>query len=161
MKSLSRRNLLRAGLAGGATLTAGALQAAVPAVGPYKAGTYSAKAAGISGDVTVRMTFSTDRITDVVIDASGETPGIGGKAAIELQKRLMATQNAGLDAVSGATVTSDAIARAAQKCIDQAQGKIPVEVISTKKTEAATTPGDWLGKPPVIEEKNIAETIRT
>lgn len=161
MKSFSRRTLLRAGLAGGATITAGALQAAVPSSGSYKAGTYSAKASGIAGDVTVRMTFSADRITDVVIDASCETPGIGGKAALELQKRLMAAQGAAVDAVSGATVTSDAIARAAQKCIDQAQGKIPVEVVTTKKKEAASTPDDWLGKPPAVDEKDIAETIET
>ena len=160
MKSFSRRTLLRAGLAGGATITAGALQAAVPSSGSYKAGTYSGKASGIAGDVTVRMTFSADRITDVVIDASCETPGIGQAAAAELKKRLMAGQAAAVDAVSGATVTSDAVSRAAQKCIDQAMGKIPVEVVE-KTTAADAKRGDWLGKPPVIAEKDIVKTIKT
>ena len=73
-QNLSRRQLLRAGLAGSATLAAAAVHAA-PA-GLYKPGTYTAKAAGIAGDVRVSMTFETDRIVDVVIDASSETPSI-------------------------------------------------------------------------------------
>lgn len=67
-QNLSRRQLLRASLAGSATLAAAAVHAA-PA-GLYKPGTYTAKAAGIAGDVRVSMTFETDRIVDVVIDAS-------------------------------------------------------------------------------------------
>ncbi len=127
-QNLSRRQLLRAGLAGSATLAAAAVHAA-PA-GLYKPGTYTAKAAGIAGDVRVSMTFETDRIVDVVIDASSETPSIGQAAAEKLKKALLASQGAEIDAVSGATVTSNAVTRAARKCIEQAQGKIPVEVIT-------------------------------
>ena len=83
-QNLSRRQLLRAGLAGSATLAAAAVHAA-PA-GLYKPGTYTAKAAGIAGDVRVSMTFETDRIVDVVIDASSETPSIGQAAAEKLKK---------------------------------------------------------------------------
>ena len=54
-QNLSRRQLLRAGLAGSATLAAAAVHAA-PA-GLYKPGTYTAKAAGIASDVRVSMTF--------------------------------------------------------------------------------------------------------
>ena len=82
-KSISRRSLLGAGLASGATMAAAAVHAS-PA-GIYKAGTYSAKASGIAGDVFVTMTFDANRITDVVIDASCETPGIGQAAAAELK----------------------------------------------------------------------------
>ena len=156
MKPLTRRGLLRAGLASGATLAAAAVHAA-PA-GLYKAGTYAAKAPGIAGDVLVTMTFDADRITDVVIDASSETPAIGQAAAQALKQSIIATQSAGVDAVSGATVTSRAITRAAQKCIDQAKGIIPVEVI-TEARPAPEDDADWLGKPPVIDEKNIVKTV--
>ena len=54
-QNLSRRQLLRAGLAGSATLAAAAVHAA-PA-GLYKPGTYTAKAAGIASVVRVSMTF--------------------------------------------------------------------------------------------------------
>lgn len=157
-KNISRRSLIRAGFAGGAAIAAAAVNAAP--TGVYKAGTYSAKAAGVGGDVLVTMTFDADRITDVVIDASCETPSIGQAAAEKLKKVLISSQGAKLDAVSGATVTTDAVSRAAQKCIDQAMGKVPVEVI-TEKAAAEDEDGDWLGQAPEIDEKSIVKTIET
>ena len=103
------------------------------------------------------MTFDANKITDVVIDASTETPGIGQKAAVELKKALLAGQSASVDSVSGASITSGAVRKAAAKCIAQAKGEIPVEVI-TKTDAAETDSGDWLGKAPEIPESQIAET---
>ena len=124
--NLSRRSFLRTGLAGGASLAAaasGAVSAVAAPAGLYRPGTYSAKAAGI-GDVVVRMTFSSDRITDVVLDVSHETPSIGQAAAESLKKSLLAAQSADIDAVSGETITSRAVHKAAAKCIAQARGEI-------------------------------------
>ena len=154
-KSLSRRAFLRTSIASGASLAAAAAGAA-PA-GIYKPGTYSAKASGI-GEVTVTMTFDANRIIDVVLDVSHETPGIGQAAADALKKNLMAAQAAEIDGVSGATITSKAVSKAAAKCIAQAKGEIPVEVISDKKAE---DDGDWLGKEPEIAEKDIVATHDT
>ena len=154
-KSLPRRAFLRTSIASGASLAAAAAGAA-PA-GIYKPGTYSAKASGI-GEVTVTMTFDAERITDVVLDVSHETPGIGQAAADALKKNLMAAQAAEIDGVSGATITSKAASKAAAKCIAQAKGEIPVEVISDKKAE---DDGDWLGKEPEIAEKDIVATHDT
>ena len=154
-KSLSRRAFLRTSIASGASLAAAAAGAA-PA-GIYKPGTYSAKASGI-GEVTVTMTFDAERITDVVLDVSHETPGIGQAAADTLKKNLMAAQAAEIDGVSGATITSKAVSKAAAKCIAQAKGEIPVEVISDKKAE---DDGDWLSKEPEIAEKDIVATHDT
>lgn len=83
-QNLSRRQLLRAGLAGSATLAAAAVHAA-PA-GLYKPGTYTAKAAGIAGDVRVSMTFETDRIVDVVIKPTSEQVGFSCKRLCGSQK---------------------------------------------------------------------------
>lgn len=151
-KSLSRRAFLRTSIASGASLAAAAAGAA-PA-GIYRPGTYSAKASGI-GEVTVTMTFDADRIIDVVLDVSHETPGIGQAGADTLKKNLMAAQAAEIDGVSGATITSKAVS----KCIAQAKGEIPVEVISDKKTDEDD--GDWLGKEPEIAEKDIVATHET
>ena len=152
---LTRRAFLRTSIASGASLAAAAAGAA-PA-GIYKPGTYTARASGI-GEVTVTMTFDADRITDVVLDVSHETPGIGQAAAETLKKNLMAAQTAEIDGVSGATITSKAVSKAAAKCIAQAKGEIPVEVISDKKAE---DDGDWLGKAPEIAEKDIVATHET
>ena len=155
-KQLSRRTFLRTTLASGATLAAAAVHAA-PA-GIYKPGTYSAKAAGI-GDVVVTMTFDANKITDVVLDVSHETPSIGQAAAETLKKSLMAAQSAEIDVVSGASITSRAVHQAAAKCIAQAKGEIPVEVVT--KEGAKEEDGDWLGQPPEIAEKDIVATHDT
>ena len=89
--------------------------------GIYKAGTYTATATGFDGgSVVVEMTFSADAITDVSIDASSQTKGIGQAAAQPLQDAILAAQSADVDGYSGATHTSDAIKQAAADCIAQA-----------------------------------------
>lgn len=148
----SRRAFLRSSIAGGMSLAAVGTGAAAPA-GIYKPGSYSAKAAGMD-DVIVTMTFDADRITDVVIDASHETPSIGQLAAQTLRDSLLKTQGAQIDGVSGATITSKAVQQAAAKCIAQAKGEIPVEVIARPAHDQDD--GDWLGKPPEIADKDIA-----
>ncbi len=123
----------------------------------FTPGTYSASARGINGDVTVTMTFDETMITDVKIDASGETPDIGGKAAPEMEKAILAAQGANVDAVSGATVTCDAIKKAAADCISQASGQEYV----LGGTDADAPAGDWLGTAPDIAEGDITETLDT
>lgn len=157
-KQITRRAFLRTTLASGASMAAAAAAHAAPA-GRYIPGTYSAKAGGI-GEVVVTMTFDADKITDVVLDVSHETPSIGQAAAAELKKSILQMQSGEIDAVSGASITSKAVRTAAAKCIAQAEGKIPVEVVSEKK-QAEADDGDWLGKPPKIAEKDIAATHET
>ena len=86
----------------------------------YKAGTYTATAENDIGSVVVEMTFSADAITDVSIDASSQTKGIGQEAAQPLQEAILKAQSADVDGYTGATLTSDAIKQAAADCIAQA-----------------------------------------
>ena len=154
-KSFSRRAFLRTSIAGGASIAASAV-GATP-TGIYKPGTYSAKAAGI-GDVVVTMTFDANKITDIVLDVSHETPGIGQAAAETLKQSLLTSQSAEIDAVSGASITTRAVQKAAAKCIAQAKGEMTIEVITESKAE---DDGDWLGKEPEIAEKDIVATHNT
>ena len=55
----------------------------------FTPGTYTASARGINSDVTVTMTFDETMITDVKIDASGETPDIGGAAAPTMEQAAL------------------------------------------------------------------------
>ncbi len=161
MKQISRRDFLKGALAGTAAAALGSV-AGIPAFaeekGIYTPGTYRAAAAGI-GTVLVTMTFSADAITDVVLDVSGETASIGQAAAAALRDSLLNAQSAQIDAVSGATLTSKAVMEAADKCIRQAKGEIPVEVIGT--AEQSDAPADWLGTAPEISEADIRETRET
>ena len=93
--------------------------AADAAQGTYKPGTYTATAAGI-GNVTVTLTFDENSITDAVLDTSEETPEIGGAATETLRDALLTAQSSEIDAIAGATVTTDAVKTAAADCIAQA-----------------------------------------
>ena len=104
---------------GGASGTA----AASTADAIYTAGTYTATAEGCLSDVTVTVTVSDKAITDVRVDASGETAELGGKAAEELPSEIIRSQSTDVDGYTGATLTSDAIKKAAADCIAQASGK--------------------------------------
>jgi len=134
-----------------------AAQAASGGAAIYTPGTYSSSAKGIGSDVKVTMTFDETSITDVQIDVSGETADIGAKIGPEMELAILTGQTADVDAVSGATVTSDAIRKAAADCISQASGK---EVVLSAKEEKAGG-SDWLGEAPEIAEGDITEELST
>lgn len=85
-------------------------------------GIYTSSAQGCLSDVAVKVTVTGGRVTSVEIDASGETPELGGTAAEALAAALLKTgSTAGVDAVSGSTMTSQAIFTAMDDCLSQAQ----------------------------------------
>ena len=84
-------------------------------------GVYTATSYGYCSDVTVTVTVEQGRIAAVKADASGETPALGGKAADQLAKAILAKGSAEVDAVAGATKTSHAVIAAAQDCLAQAR----------------------------------------
>ena len=141
-----------------AAAIAAAKEAAAAGGAPiYTPGTYSASAKGINGDVTVTMTFDEFSITDAKIDVSHETPDIGGAIGERMEQAILVGQTADVDAVTGASITSDAIRTAAADCISQASGK---EVVLTERAEPAGG-SDWLGTAPEIAEGDITETVDT
>jgi len=116
----------------GATLTSDAVFTAMDdcltqagtgsAAADLKDGTYTASSKGCLSDVTVTVTVSGGKVSDVAIDASGETPDLGGAAAETLAGELTsAGSTSGVDAVAGATLTSDAVFTAMDDCLSQAQ----------------------------------------
>ena len=106
-----------------------------------EAGTYSASAPGLGGNVTVTVTTDGEKITDVVIEGKDETPAIGGAAIETLQPQILEKQSADIDGVAGATITSDAVKKAAAEAIAQAFGEGGEEEVA----ELAFTPGTYTG----------------
>ena len=85
-------------------------------------GTYTSSAKGCLSDVSVTVTVTGGKVSEVAIDASGETPELGGAAAETLADALTTSgSTAGVDAVAGATLTSDAVFTAMDDCLSQAQ----------------------------------------
>ena len=91
--------------------------------GIYTAGTYSASAAGISSDVKVEAEFDASSITNVTVDVSGETQGIGAAIGDQMAEAILEAQSADVETVSGATITSEAVKKAMEDVIAQAGGK--------------------------------------
>ena len=85
---LNRRSFLKVAGAGAAAAMAAAgatvalADAPAPAAG-FVPGTYTGTGKGISSDVTVTVTVDETSVTDVAVDASGETANIGAAAADE------------------------------------------------------------------------------
>lgn len=82
---------------------------------------YSGIGIGLGGEVTVSLTIDGETITAVEIDASGETPEIGGAAVEELSKQIIDAQSADIDGVSGATLTSEAVIEATTMALAEAR----------------------------------------
>ena len=91
---------------------ASALAETAPEENLFTPGTYTAEEQGIFAPVKVQITVSENLITNVLIDATGETPELGGKAAAEMAQAILYAQTPNVDGLSGATVTSDAIRKA-------------------------------------------------
>ena len=125
------------------------------AAGTYIPGTYEGTAEGISSTVKVTMTFSDSAVTDVVVDTSGETASFGAAAADELREQLLSAGSAEIDGVSGSTITSDAVMKAAKSCYAQAKGEA---VVSSVQLPTGDT-NDWLGKEPDIDEAAITDQL--
>ena len=165
MKKISRKGFLKVAAAAAmsgvtasalAACNAGSSSSTAASTGEaiYTPGTYTGTATGI-GEVKVTMTFSETAITDVVIDASNETESIGGVAAPTLKDALMAAQSTEIDNISGATITTNAVKKAAASCIEQAMG------VHTAGGDAAASSSDedWLGTEPEIDESKVAKTV--
>lgn len=97
---------------------------ATPAAGTYTAGTYTATADGNNGPVTVAVTVSADAITKVEVTEHTETASIGGPAIERIPKAITDNQSLGVDAMTGATMTSNAILTAAAAAITEAGGDV-------------------------------------
>lgn len=86
----------------------------------YHAGTYTATAEGYAGDVSVEVEFDKTSILSVKVTDHNETVGFGDRATEELPGKIVEAQTWEVDAISSATVTSDAIEAAVKDCMAQA-----------------------------------------
>lgn len=96
------------------TCTAGAEDWEIPRDAVLLSGT----AEGRSGPVTVELLVSKDRIWRVTVTEHSENEEIGGEAARQMPGRIYRAQRVDVDAVTGATISSQAICRAASQALN-------------------------------------------
>ncbi len=105
----------------------------------YTPGTYVGSAQGFGGEVVATVTVGAAGIESVDLAGAGETPGIGATALEQLPAAFVESNSSMVDAVAGATISSQAAMDAVQQALDQASGKIDViEREAAPETEAET-----------------------
>ena len=88
--------------------------------GGYKDGTYQGSGTGFGGTITVQVTVSGGKITAVdILSAAGET-GSYFASAQGVVSKVLSSQSPNVDAVSGATYSSNGIIQAVQNALSQA-----------------------------------------
>lgn len=103
--------------------------------GTYNAGSYVGTAGGRNGDVTVNVTVSESTITNVEVTDHSESAGIADPAIEQIPSAIVKAQSTDVDAVAGATITSNAIKEAVSIALGKARG-------STNKKEKINTTAD-------------------
>lgn len=107
----------------------------------FAAGTYTASADGNNGPVTVQVVFTETEIQSVEVTEEAETPNIAAPALASIPAAVVENQSIAVDAVAGATRTSEAILNAVADCIRQA-GADPEDFKTVADKEAAEETGD-------------------
>ena len=90
----------------------------------YTPGTYTGVGAGKNGDITVEVTFSAEKIERITVISHSETPSLSDAAIANIPTQIVEAQSLGVDAVSGATYTSNGIVDAVADAVKQAGGDV-------------------------------------
>jgi fumarate reductase flavoprotein subunit len=83
-------------------------------------GSYTATSHGFYGDFDVTVAVSATEITGITVGEYRETEALGGKAIKLLTQNILDAQTAGVDGISGATITSAAFRAAVRDALGQA-----------------------------------------
>lgn len=108
--------------------------------GGYKDGTYQGSGTGFGGTITVQVTVSGGKITAVdILSASGET-GSYFASAQGVVSKVLSSQSPNVDAVSGATYSSNGIIQAVQNALSQAGNSDSATPAATPTPTPTPTP---------------------
>lgn len=113
LSSLVATMLIVSAFAGCGTPTA-------PAAPTAEVKTYTAASKGMNGDVTVEVRMEGSKIAAVTVKEHAETKGIADAPIADIPQKIVEHQTVNVDAVSGATLTSNAIVAAVKDCLTQA-----------------------------------------
>lgn len=104
----------------------------------YTAGTYKGTGTGRNGDITVEVVLSSDKIESVTVTEHSETEGIADPALESIPNAIVKAQGLGIDAVTGATYTSNGILEAVENALKEAG----VDTETLKKVSLETEKGE-------------------
>lgn len=97
-----------------------ASSSAAPASNNNVSGTFEGSSVGMQGPVTVTLTLEDGKITAAELTQCSETPSVASVAMERLPQQMVEFNTADLDNVTGATLASGAIMRAAKAALTEA-----------------------------------------
>ena len=141
---VGKKGPFTADVVAGATFTSNAVITAVNSLFPAEAPAGEekiGKAEGFQSDVTVTLTVADGVITGIKVDSSNETTGFGTRCGEDeaflnqfIGKKATPDLGEGIEALSGATVTSEAVVKAANAAIGVAEAvETPTELTASAK----------------------------
>ena len=87
---------------------------------PMKPGTYTAKVNGHNAPLTVEVTVDANKILSIKTPDDQESLGVGKVGLKKTADNILHYQSIGVDAVTGATFSSNALKEGVEKCLKQA-----------------------------------------
>lgn len=105
--------------------------------GGFTPGTYEGTAKGFGGEIQAKVVVSADKIESIEVTGDSETEGIGTIALENLPEVMMESQTPYVDAVSSATVTSNAVIQAVASALENAGADL--NALKSKKGSENTT----------------------
>ena len=100
-------------------------------------GTYTGEGKGRNGTITVEITVKAGKLDAVKVVKHTETVGISDAAVADFPKAIVAAQSTAVDAVAGATMTSEGIRQAVAQAIQKAGGDPAQFAAAVVKKKAA------------------------
>lgn len=116
--------------------------AACPALAEmtYTPGTYTGEGQGHNGMVSVEVVFSEHAIESITVTGHNETAGVSDAPLTRIPQEIVAYQSLAVDAVAGATYSSNAVLEAVESCVAQAGGDVDaLKAVAIEKTVSTET----------------------
>ena len=124
----------------------------------YKDGVYEGTGKGFkNGEIKVKVTITDGKIAKVELVSQEKQSYWETMNVASLFDDIVKANGTEIDGVSGSTITSDAVMKAAKSCYAQAKGEAVVSSVQLPTGDE----NDWLGKEPDIDEAAITETVDT
>ncbi len=137
--------------------------------GIFTPGTYVAEEKGHNGPIKVTVTVTEDTIESIEVDAADETKAIAEPAIESVIEKIIASQGLGVDAVSGATVSTDAVLVAVAAALGEAGAdiealkKIKVETekidVSDRETDVVIIGAGGAGMSAAVEAASQGKSV--
>ena len=129
------------------------------ALAEYADGSYTGVGAGMGGDVNVSVTVEGGKIVSVEVGEHNETPGISDPAIEQIPAAIVEAQSADVEAVSGATVTSNAIKEAVKAALSGEQAEEEGVVIPFEQPDVIVIGAGMAGLSSAVRASQLGANV--